>query len=88
MKNVFIFWYGKQDENGEDCESGRKMMHFTHLHDGRWVKSCKEGMSGWEDEWRGTRNKKRWADEHKCMKRWVDECDVIKKKPQESLIQN
>ena len=67
---------------------GKYVMHYTHLHEGRWVKSCKEGMSGWEDEWMGTRNKKRWADGHKCMKRWVDECDMIKQKPQESLIQN
>ena len=44
-------------------------------------------MSEWEDDCMDTR-KKKLADEHRCMKRWVDECDKIKVKPQGSLIQN
>ena len=39
---------------------------------------CREGMSEWEDDCMDMR-KKRLVDEHRCMKRWVDECDKIKK---------
>ena len=82
----------KQDEDGKDCECeiGRKICACSILIStkGDEQSGCyKEGMSEWEDEWLGTR-KKRWADEHKCMKRWVDECDKIKWQPQESLIQS